>query len=360
MSMLRLFSLVLLSLAHALAAPVEITPPGFSGAQQPQVAVGAKGEIHVVFGQKDGAIFHTISTDEARTFRAPVKIGALPKLALGMHRGPRIAVTSGRVIVSAISHEGGELLAWTSTDRGVSWTGPATVNTAPKSAREGLHAMAGSGERVAVAWLDLRNGGTELWGALSKDGGASWEKDARIYQSPDGSICQCCAPSLAFSPRGELAAMWRNALGGSRDLYLALSRDGGGTFAPAEKLGTGTWKLNACPMDGGGLAFAREGPGAPITVWRREATLHLARPREPEKTVGEGKDAALTTTAHGPVLAWLGKAGLMLQLPVTAPRLLDPQGAAPSLATSPDGRFTVIVWESGDGEKRTLKAEIAR
>ena len=360
MTILRLFSLVLLWSAHAFAASVEITPPGFSGAQQPQVAVGAKGEIHVVFGQKDGVVFHTVSTDEARTFRAPVKIGALPKLALGMHRGPRIAVAGGHVVVSAISHEGGDLLAWTSTDGGVNWTGPATVNTAPKSAREGLHAMAASGERIAVAWLDLRNGGTELWGALSENGGVSWKPDARIYQSPDGSICQCCAPSLAFGPRGELAAMWRNALGGSRDLYLAFSRDGGGTFAPAEKLGTGTWKLNACPMDGGGLAFAREGPGAPITVWRREATLHLARPGEPEKTVGEGKDAALTTTARGPVAAWRSKAGLMLQLPAAAPRLLDAQGAAASVAAAPDGRFTIAVWESGDGAQRVLKAETAR
>ncbi len=245
---------------RAFAAPVEIAPSSFTGALQPQVAVGAKGEIHVVFGQKDGAIFHTLSTDEARTFRAPVKIGALPKLALGMHRGPRIAIAGERVVVTAVSHEGGDLLAWASTDRGVSWTGPATLNTAPKSAREGLHAMAASGERVAVAWLDLRNSGTELWGALSKNGGASWEPDARIYQSPDGSICQCCAPSLAFGPRGELAAMWRNALGGARDLYAALSSDGGQTFAPAVKLGTGTWKLNACPMDGGGVTFLRAEP----------------------------------------------------------------------------------------------------
>ena len=352
--------MVLILSLRAFAAPVEIVPPSFTGGLQPQAAVGAKGEIHVVFGQKDGAIFHTISTDEARTFRAPVKIGALPKLALGMHRGPRIAVAGERVVVTAISHDGGDVLAWTSTDRGVTWMGPATLNTAPKSAREGLHAMAASGERVAVAWLDLRNSGTELWGALSKNGGASWEPDARIYQSPDGSICQCCAPSLAFGPRGELAAMWRNALGGARDLYAALSSDGGQTFAPAEKLGTGTWKFNACPMDGGGLTFLRAEPGKPVTVWRRDGTLYLARPGAPEESLGEGRDAAVAATPRGPVIAWQSKTGLLVRRPGETPRVLDAKGSAASAAAAPDGRFTVIVWESGSKDAPVLKAEILR
>ncbi len=359
---MKLLPHILLPLTFAAslaAAPVEITPPDWRGAQQPQVAVGARGEIHVVFG-REGAVYHTVSTDEARTFRAPVKIGALPKLALGMHRGPRIAVAGERLVVTAISHEEGDLLAWTSADRGVSWTGPAPVNTAPKSAREGLHAMAGSGERVAVAWLDLRNGGTELWGALSKNGGTTWEPDARIYQSPDGSICQCCAPSLAFGPKGELAAMWRNAIGGARDLYAALSSDGGATFGSAAKLGTGTWKLNACPMDGGGLTFLRAEPGKPFTVWRRDGTLYLARPAAPEESLGEGRDAAVAATTRGPVIAWQGKAGLLVRRPGETARILDAKGSAASLAASPDGRFAVIVWESGSKEAPVLKAEIMR
>ena len=358
--LMRVLSLIAFA-ASLSAAPVEILPTEQRAAQQPQVAVGAKGEIHVVFGQKDGAIYHTVSVDEARTFRAPVKIGALPKLALGMHRGPRLAVAGERVVVTAISHEGGDLLAWTSTDRGATWTGPATLNTAPKSAREGLHAMAGSGERVAVAWLDLRNSGTELWGALSKNGGASWEPDARIYQSPDGSVCQCCAPSLAFGPRGELAAMWRNALGGARDLYAALSRDGGQTFGAAEKLGAGTWKLNACPMDGGGIVFPRASDtGKPLTIWRREGTLYLASPGADEEMLGEGRDAILASTNRGVLMAWQNKSGLHVDAFREPHRILDAKGSAASAAAAPDGRFTVIVWESGSKEAPVLKAEILR
>ena len=49
--------------------------------------------------------------------------------------------------------------------------------------------------------------------------------------------------------------MFRNNVNGSRDEYLVESRDGGRSFAAARKLGSGTWPLNGCPMDGGGLAI---------------------------------------------------------------------------------------------------------
>ena len=343
---------------HAAAAPVEITPPDLRAAQQPQVSIGERGDINVVFG-RDGSIYHSVSTDEAGTFRPPVKIGALPELALGMHRGPRLAAAGERLVVSAISHQAGDLLAWTSADGGKTWTGPATVNTVPKSAREGLHALAASGPRVAVAWLDLRGSGTEIWFAISTDGGSTWQPDARLYQSPDGSICQCCAPSLAFGPRGELAAMWRNSLGGARDLYTALSRDGGGIFAPTEKLGVGTWKLDGCPMDGGGIAFPRAG-GAPLTVWRRDSTLFQAQPGGREESLGAGRDAVIAATARGPTFAWQAKSGLMLLQPGASARVLDPKGTSASLAASPDGHFAALVWESGEGGSKMLKAELVR
>lgn len=341
------------------AGPVEITPAELRGSQQPQAAIGPKGEIHVVFGRKS-KVYHTVSTDEARTFRAPVAIATLSDLALGMHRGPRVAIAGDRIIVTASSRGIGDLLAWTSADGGATWAWPATLNSASEAAREGLQALAANGQRVAAAWLDQRGSGTELWAALSEDGGTTWQRDALLYRSPDGSICQCCAPSLAFGSHGELAAMWRNSLGGARDPYLALSQDGGRTFAEAAKLGSGTWKPEACPMDGGGLAFLRNATAAPVTIWRRESKLFLASPGEPERELGEGKDAALATTAHGPVMAWQSKDGLMIQLPGAFPRLLDAQGVAPCLTASPDSNFAVIVWETGEVAQRVLKAEILR
>ena len=101
------------------AAPLEILPPEWRGAVQPQVAVEPSGRLHVVFG-KESAIYHTTSPD-GRTFSAPVKIGELEKLALRMRRGPRVTATDHLVLVTAISHADGNLHAWTSADAGATW-----------------------------------------------------------------------------------------------------------------------------------------------------------------------------------------------------------------------------------------------
>src|SRR5215207_2341920 len=99
MRFLLQFVLILpLSFSYATAAPVEVTSPDLAGAIQPQVAVSDAGAIHVVFGTKDiGGIFHSVSLDGGRSYSKPVQVGTLPKLALGMRRGPRIAVSDKTV-----------------------------------------------------------------------------------------------------------------------------------------------------------------------------------------------------------------------------------------------------------------------
>jgi hypothetical protein len=144
--------------------------------------------------------------------------------------------------------------------------------------------------------LDHRDGkGTKLYGARSSDSGATWSKNMAIYASPDGSICECCHPSAAFGADGQILVMFRNWLGGSRDLYLTKSHDGV-NFSKPEKLGMGTWQLNACPMDGGGLVVAG---GRIVTAWRREHEIYLATPGEKEVDLGSGIDVSIAAGSSG-------------------------------------------------------------
>src|SRR5919199_1471209 len=68
--------------------------------------------------------------------------------------------------------------------------------------------------------------------------------------------------------------MFRNWINGNRDLYLITSSNNGKTFGQAQKLGVGNWKLNGCPMDGGGLAVNKNGTAE--TVWRREGKIYAS------------------------------------------------------------------------------------
>ena len=66
----------------------------------------------------------------------------------------------------------------------------------------------------------------------------------------------------------------------------------------AVKQGTGTWKLEACPMDGGGIALHN---GEIVTAWRREHDIYLAHPGKPEVKLGPGQDVALAVEREGRV-----------------------------------------------------------
>src|SRR5260370_1332262 len=133
------------------------------------------------------------------------------------------------------------------------------INDAPAAAREGLHSMVAGGGLLFATWLDDRAQGKRLYGATSKDAGLTWSKNVEVYESPSGTICQCCHPTALIDGNGVIHVMWRNALDGNRDMYVAHSKDGGVSFGRARKLGEGSWELNACPMDGGGLAIDAQG-----------------------------------------------------------------------------------------------------
>ena len=317
-----------------------LTPTTATDFLQPQFAASEK-IVAVAFGSPN-TVYLSVSHDRGVTFSEPRKVADVPKLNLGRHRGPRVAITPSGIVVSAIN--GADLLTWSSTDDGRTWKSGAVVNDVQKAAQEGLHSMAARADGLLyAAWLDDREGRKELFGAYSTDLGATWSKNVRIYALPEGPICTCCHPTVAFAPNGELEVMFRNALGGSRDMYLASSKDGGKTFTAADKLGAGTWKLDACPMDGGGVAVTPQ--GKVFTVWRRVNDVYLAPRGGAETLVHEGKDPSIVANAEGVYIAWTSPEGVFVRVPgKTEPVTLDAAGGFVQLVAVPHGPV-IAAWE---------------
>jgi hypothetical protein len=330
-------------LAAVLALSVPPVAPDLPNRQPQLAATPAAVALALGAGQ---SIWVARSTDNGRAFGEPVKVADVPKLMLGRHRGPRVAISGNAMVVSAIGGDG-NLASWRSTDNGRTWSKGPVINDAPQSAREGLHAMAAdSSGRLAAVWLDLRApGSTRLYGAFSRDAGATWSKNVELY---DGSICECCHPSLIATGADRFTVMWRNNLDGSRDLYTrALA--GGKPAGPAVKQGQGTWKLQACPMDGGGVAGA-------VTAWRREKDIYLARPGQPELKVGPGQDVAIAANAKGEYLVWTNAGAVDALLPGdSAPRRLAGKGAFPSIVALPGGAILAAWEENGAIQARRLE-----
>lgn len=350
---------IVMSLA-ASAKPIQVTPAEFGDAKQPQVAVNAKGEIFVVFGNPQGVWFSS-SKGGDKSFSAPMKIADVKGLALGMRRGPRIVVNGNSIAVTAISHTSGNLLTWYSPDAGATWSKEAAINEVPTSAREGMHGLAGDGAgNVFVLWLDLREKKTQLWCAKSTDGGKSWTKNIRVYKSPDETICECCHPSVAFGPKGEIIAMWRNWLGGNRDIYRSISVDGGRTFGDAAKLGTGSWPLKGCPMDGGSLTVAGKDT---VYVWRRELKVFATTPHAPEMLIAEsGAHPIALPASNGQFeFIWQAKSNLYRKRQdQTDSVMLAKDAAYASAAWSPSLKTSFVVWEGSSRDVTSVFIDALR
>lgn len=330
----------------ATQANVRVTPADLVSAREPQIAIDADRRVYVAFGIAD-SIFVSTSLDQGRSYGAPVLVGSPSKLSLGMRRGPRITAHNGVLTISAIygaqgKGRDGDLVAFRSSDKGRTWSSAVRINNVDDSAREGLHAMAvAPNGTVACAWLDMREKGTKLLVSLSKDGGQSWGENMVAYESPSGTICECCHPSLAFDGKGSPHILFRNALDGDRDMYLLKCPDQR-SFSKAAKLGRGSWKLQACPMDGGMLAISARGEVQ--TVWRRENTIYTSQPEAAEVAVAEGRNPWIAFTKSGAVLTWQNGKSVMALLPGQSARSVAEEGASPVVASSVDGQFAIVAW----------------
>ncbi|QEG41305.1 sialidase family protein [Roseimaritima ulvae] len=340
---------------------VVVTEGAIPGIRQPQAAVSNTGTIVVTFGAGE-TIYFCKSTDRGRTYTSPTKVGQAPKLALGMRRGPRIVAIDDHVAITAISHETGNVLAWHSLDGGKSWSDSVDVNDERRSAREGLHDLAiGSDRLLLCTWLDLRNGRTQVYGARSKDLGKTWEKNVHVYTSPSGTVCKCFHPSVVIDQSGAVHVMCRNLIDGKRDMYVSTSEDDGQSFSRAEKLGLDSWRLNACPMDGGDIATNSNGDL--LTVWRRDRSLYSAGVGlKPEKFIGRGEQPSIVAGHEGYSISWVDRREgklLLLRPASTTPVTIAMKASDPVLAASVTGEGPVVlVWESIEGDVSSIRSEL--
>jgi hypothetical protein len=279
-------------------------------AAMPCVAKDAHGALHIVF-TKGNRLEYITSGNNGITFSSPVLIDTINGLFGVAGRGPQIISTPHTLIIFALDMAG-NIYAYTKYEND-NWIKRGKVNDAADVCKEGFLSVSAKEDSLYAIWLDLRgNSKNKIAGALSADGGKTWSKNKIIYQSPDGSVCECCKPSVAFGKNG-INIMFRNNLDGNRDLYLIQSHDSGKSFSAAIKLGEGNWKLNGCPMDGGSIAVTPE--GAVETVWRRVDTIFSCTPGEKEKMIGMGKNCIIENIDDKCAYAWIENGNIVCLLP---------------------------------------------
>lgn len=292
-----LLGIILVALISWMAPITDIISEG----SQPQIAADSKGIIRVVFGRQD-EIYCATSNDRGTTFSKPVLVARVPEMHLGMSRGPQLASSANYSVITVIDKSGN--IHWFKLDHSAKeWKNMGVLNDLKGSAPEGLmNIAADKKDNFYAVWLDIRTGKHNQIYFSSLSGTASkWSKNSLVYQSPDEHVCECCQPHIAVQG-SEVAIMFRNWLNGSRDLYVIKSMNGGTSFATAQKLGMDTWKLNGCPMDGGGITISSS--NVISTTWQRKGAVYFCRAGQPEIFIANGRTCNISGTSDNPVLTF--------------------------------------------------------
>lgn len=344
----RLILLMLLFTTAARASTSDGNPIGYG--RQPEISKDSKGVIRIVFGRND-SIFCSTATNRALTFSQPVLVGVVKGMHLGMTRGPQLASSLNASLVTAID-QSGQIHSFLLHHKVGRWVKTGTVNDMPGSAPEGLMSIASDEhDRFYAVWLDIRNDRkNKVYFSSFNLQQNLWSRNLLVYRSPDSTVCECCKPSIEASA-SRVVIMFRNWLHGSRDLYLVQSNDRGRSFDRARKLGSGTWKLNACPMDGGGIVI--DGKGQVHTVWRREDKVYYCRPNGKEEILGTGRACAITGE-KGKLVVSLQQGSVLKMIDVlTHKETIMGSGSFLKTLLLDNGK-TVCVWE----EEKEIKVRV--
>jgi hypothetical protein len=259
-----------------------------NGGIQPQVVVGGKGVLHMIYYHGDprhGDIFYVRSRDEGGAFSRPFRVNSVQgsAIAIGNIRGAHLAVDKGgRVHVAwngsdKMGPSGGERMYYTRlNDEGTAFETQRNVIAWAKGLDGGGSVAADGSGNVYVVWHAPEPGtkGEErrrVWVASSTDEGKTFAHEKVAFDKDTGA-CGCCGLRAFVDHGGNVYVLYRSALQRlQRDTYLLLSTDKGESFRGDD---LHPWKIEACPMSS--FAFA-EGPAEVLAAWETNGQVYFAR-----------------------------------------------------------------------------------
>lgn len=344
------------------------------GGIQPQVAVDAKGIVHMIYYRGDplaGDVLYVSSRDGV-SFSAPIRVNthAGSAIAAGNIRGAHIAVgRNGRVHVAWMGSKNAEpkgpggkppMLYTRLNDSGTAFEPERNVIQLAYGLDGGGTVAADVSGHVYVVWHAPApgtegEGNRRVWIARSSDDGRTFERERMAWTEPTG-VCGCCGIGAFADSAGNLYVQYRSATNVmDRDIYLLTSKDHGQTFARAK---VDSWKVGKCVMST--QALTQSGAGI-LTAWEtREQIYYSPASGTPIPAPGNSelrKHPALASNSQGDtILAWTEgmawkKAGsLAWQVYDRNGNRKGEPGNAPGVPafsliaafTKPDGGFTIV------------------
>jgi hypothetical protein len=99
--------------------------------------------------------------------------------------------------------------------------------------------------------------------ATSNNLGQTFNASVKASGLAPGEVCDCC-PSMMLADASRATLLFRNNDNNLRDIWAAVSSNGGANFATAADIDNNNWMINACPSSGpDGISLG----DSLLTVW---------------------------------------------------------------------------------------------
>jgi hypothetical protein len=364
-------------------------------ATEPAIAVSRTGVEYIAYVEKDAAgaqdLFVSTFYQHKKESRPPVRVnpkagevktwyGDPPTMAVGsdgvLHVGWTAKYPDGA--------KGTILYHSVSSDEGRTFSEPVRINEDSKPASHGMHSMAIAPDgRVFVAWLDerylaslpesehkvagMKHGenaepepNAELYFSMSQDGGKTFSSNKRIATD----VCPCCKSNIAVKSDGEVFVAYRKVFPEDfRHIAIVSSKDGN-TFNEPVMVSDDRWQLHACPVSGPALRMDGD---ALVVAWFSggEAGKHGLYTARASDTASLKFDAPVliasfegggTPAWSGGRLFWTADGQLHSSDPADSGRAVADLGEGRAIvATQAEGR-AMYAFVGTDGDRKSVRA----
>lgn len=248
-----------------------IDPPAARGASSVNLSPGADGSPLITWIEPapDGGRRLRFARQTSAGWSRPVTIASGPNLLAGAVNVPAIAEAPGGALVAhyiegaPAGHAQSVMLA-RSPDRGASWKQLGPAHDDGTATEHGFASLVADGDRVLAFWLDGRataNGGPTSLRAVAVGDAVT---DPLVL---DDRVCDCCPTAAAMTDDGPVMVYRDRSEDEVRDISI-VRRVGKAWSLPAPVARDG-WRIEGCPVSG--PAVAAHGRQLAI-AWHTEAS----------------------------------------------------------------------------------------
>ncbi len=236
------------------APPIQVANGSVYDNIRPQVALANGDTPLVIWASTTGGRKGWAAMWNGAAFAAPVQVNPNGQINAYTVEGPNIAAKgdTAYAVYTTYPASSAKAMLRSSFDGGLTWSSPAWVDSLgtdiPTFVNVGI--MPGGQPVVAYMRQTATYANPRFVMRISQDQGLTWMPEVVASNAaPGGQVCDCCT-GQPYWHDGKLILTFRNNDANLRDMWAAISTDGGMSFGTAVDLDTTDWTLQACPSSG--------------------------------------------------------------------------------------------------------------